>query len=487
MIPGLLDALERHACAVIEAIGVDGTVATRTFAEFRGDVLALVDRLRRHGPGPRRFVGLHGPNCYEYLVWDIALLAAGAVPVALSDAHLEDPDRELIAGFGLSMLVRADAGGDAVELRLPEMPDKPLTVHDGPAADDDDLMTRVFSSGTSGYLKGLNISTKGTAALVEEFVRDFALRAGDRHVIFLPLTNFQQRMVFQMCLAHGISVKLTTIDQVFRACASFHPSFLIGPPAIFEGLAGLARAGGEPRAVLARTLGPHFRFGICGMAPVSADMLRRFEQWGCRIHEVYGVVECGMISWNRPGRSKIGTVGQMIPGVRVAFDTDDEIVVHKAAPLATGYFSARDDDSANTFRADGAIATGDAGYLDEDGYLVLRGRIKNVIVTPGGQKLHPEQIEQQLFEAEDGRIRDIAVVVGADGRTLYAVVVPAKAADDSQRQALASDLMDRSRRLPVHHRIAQIRLAAGAFSVEDGTLTRNMKKDRRRIREVYCA
>ena len=478
-----------HHQRTIEAVNVSGKRVVRRFGEFLDDVMDLRMRLEAWGLRPGRLVGLLAPNCYESLVWDMAILVHGAVSVGLTESHAQTDPSELMERFELSLLIMPNANGVAMSLSLSEEPGgtgssavRERAIVDGAA----DLLTRAFSSGTSGYLKGLNISRRGTEALVAQFVESFGVSSRDRHLIFLPLSNFQQRMIFYMCLYYGVSIRLATITGFFKACSEFQPSFLVAPPAIFQNLKAIAAASNDPYRTLAELFGGNFRYAICGMAPVRPGVLEFFTSLGFDVFEVYGVVECGMVSWNRPGHTLVGSVGQVIPGVSVELAEDGEIVVRKATPLASGYFNASLEDSAATYLSPNTIATGDIGWFDADGFLYLQGRKKNVIVTAGGAKFHPEQVELALADRHHQQFDDIAVVVGPDGMTLYAIVVLTKFGGKNQEE-IANDIMNSSRALPVHQQVQNVRFTSRPFAVEDGTITRNMKKDRGRIRAIYCS
>jgi long-chain acyl-CoA synthetase len=156
---------------------------------------------------------------------------------------------------------------------------------------------------------------------------------------------------------------------------------------------------------------------ISGAAPISADILDFFASLGIVIYEVYGQSEdCGPTTINLPGAVKLGTVGRPIPGMEVRIAGDGEILI-RAPSLFDGY--AKDRKATAATLADGWMLTGDLGRLDDDGYLTIIGRKKDIIITSGGKNIAPANLENDLMDIP---LVEHAVVVGEGRNYLTALL-----------------------------------------------------------------
>lgn len=461
----------------------EGTPVTVRFAEFLEQVGGLRRVLSEGGLHAGQAVGLHSPNCYEWLVWDAAVSLSGGLLIAFPEGTGLEEHESLRERYALSLLVVGDelahsAGSEYVRGISDIAPPGPIPVDGRLAADDDsECHARVFSSGTSGYLKGLRISRTGTERLIQEFIEAFEIDASDRFVIFLPLSNYQQRMLFYLCLYLGMDFTVSVVDRVFAELRRFAPSFLLAPPSLYDAARRMGSSG--QGMSITDLLGGNIRFLVTGMAPTSESTLRFFWENGLPLYEVYGVVECGMISWNTRKHTKLGTVGRLVQEGSVTIGEDGEILVTRRQPLTMGYFECREGDEERTFRGGKTVATGDVGYFDEDGYLVVSGRKKDVILTSGGRKLHPSEIEDLISTHSD--VRDAVVFCDHEGSGISAVIC---VDDEARRTAIESFVDGLNASLPPYKQVRRT-IFRGRLSTEDRTLTRNLKKDRSRIRALY--
>lgn len=480
----LFDAARRHADATIGATLLSGEPCEVRAPQLLDEALELAGRLQEAGLRRGMQVGLQLPNCYEYLLWDLATLHLGAVLHALPE-DLPAAQVAAIAGrhhAALWVYQKADnfaglansvAGGAArAQAALPV--DAAATV-----LGDADLHARVYSSGSSGYLKGLDISRRGTEVLVSDFIRDFGIGAHDAHLIFLPLSNYQQRLSVYGCLWAGASLKVIHHTAVFQELARYRPSFIVAPPAIYEAMHRLLGRGPDAREKLSAFLGGRIRFMITGMAPVRKELLLAFNSHGLALREAYGVTETGMIAWNTLEQHRAGSVGRPIHAGHVQFTPESEIVIRRPHPLSKGYFDSAEGDRSATFQPDGAILTGDIGTLDADGFLSLNGRKKEIIVTGGGAKFHPEMLERALLEIEG--VAQAVVMLSRGDYRLTAVLVAEGHEDAALRARIDSGVAALNGTLPDYQRIQRSVVTGTALSIENGMLTRNLKCDRRGV------
>ncbi|MGL5818392.1 MAG: AMP-dependent synthetase/ligase [Phycicoccus sp.] len=306
--------------------------------------------------------------------------------------------------------------------------------------DRDTLATIIYTSGTTGRPKGVELTHGNFLALAENAAEELAtvLRTeGASTLLFLPLAHVFARFVEVLAVTAGVrmghSSDLTTLlDDL----AGFRPTFVLAVPRVFEKIYNSAEAGAEQSgrgrvfagAVAAATawseaqdgdaavpvglrvrhalfdrlvysrlrdaLGGRMQYAVSGGAPLGTRLGHFFRGAGITVLEGYGLTETtAPATVNRPGALRIGTVGQPLPGVGVRIDDDGEVLVH-----GTGVFRGYHGRQTATAEAlvDGWLRTGDLGDLDNDGFLRITGRKKEMLVTAGGKNVAPAVLEDRL-------------------------------------------------------------------------------------------
>jgi len=335
----------------------------------------------------------------------------------------------VLDGGGLDALARAGSGVTADQL-LRRRAVTPGT-----------LATIVYTSGTTGRPRGCMISHGNLAEAVRAIlavpgVRDRVLAGDACSLVFLPLSHILARVV-SLCLIHaGQRVGyLPDTGQLPAALAAFRPTIVLGVPRVFDKLLSAARqraeAGGRQRlfaaaqaaaiacsraagrpgvalrlrhAVFARTvyrrlrqaIGGRVAWAISGGAPLSPDLAHFFRGAGIPILEGWGLTETtGPVTMNQPAAQRIGSVGLPLPGCAVRVAPDGEVEVQ--GPVVFGGYWRDPRATAEAF--DGRwLRTGDLGRLDDDGFLFLTGRKKDLIITASGKNVAPAVLEDRVRE-----------------------------------------------------------------------------------------
>jgi long-chain acyl-CoA synthetase len=488
-----------------------GKVVRRDRATLRRDVEAARAQLASWGVEPGRRVGIRAPNSYRWLVWDLALIEQRAISVPFTEDFAGEAPRALCERYGLSLLLAGARDPDASFVAALDgdnagvAPFPPALERAREPDPDFDHPGLIFSSGSAGGTKGMVLSRRGIEASIDAFARVMGPRGDDRLLLFLPMSNFQQRLMYYAALWYGVELIITEPPRLFHALKDLAPTILIAPPTLYEAietrvsnlpagkraLAGAlgAVAGALPGAAgrgLARAVfrdihavfGPRMRLMVTGMAPIKRSTLRLFRRMRLPLFETYGLVECGSVALNVPGAHRLGSVGRPLPGVRIELADDGEIFVAKDHLVTARYFECADGEQERTYVGPNRIATGDIGRVDRDGYLHLIGRKKEIIVTPGGEKVHPEAVEAELDACADvGK----AVVFGTDGSAVLSAVVALRRADDDgarrRVQAHVEALNQRRSSMP----IGRIVFTDVAFTRDNGLLRPNLKLDRKNI------
>jgi long-chain acyl-CoA synthetase len=491
----------------------DGRWQQASAAEFLADVATVAARLETWGVQPRSRVGIQASNCYEWLVHDLALLKLGAVSVAIPD-QLGTTCDDLARDHELALLLLPQsAAGQAnrswvTGLTGPFPADTRVrAVGKGDFFENDDVFTMVPSSGTSGVIKTLVVTKSGVAEVLESFVKRYPMSSEDRVLMFLPLFSVQQRLISFGALWYGLELVVSSAHLLLRSLTETSPTLFVGPPMFYEAIhrrfvtstsawqrallrVASAAAGVLPRPVrswvlrrlfapIHAALGGQIRWMITGMAHTRVSTLRFFARAGLELYEAYGLSECGLVSGNGPRANRRGSVGRPFAGAGVSIASDGEIVVRRSRHVAIGYWKHDPHDSKTVFPAADTVATGDLGRFDRHGFLYITGRKKEILVTAGGAKVHPEPIENAIRECAG--VEQCAVVGDELAASLVAVVYISGTAGTAARAQVERQVGLLSRSLPHGAEIRATIFSEVPFTPDNGLLTRNLKLDRRKI------
>lgn len=534
--------------------------------EFVAKVGGVVSALRSWGISKGDRVAILGENRHEWVVADMACLLLGAVVVPIyttlpaeqiaymlkdSEARaifvsLEKHLDKVLSIAGSTFLekvaVMDDVAGNRA-IRMSELMQQGGNIDlEGArrAVQPTDLATIIYTSGTTGIPKGVMLTHGNIASNIGGFCRDFGFRQGMHSVSFLPLSHVTARSVDLGLLNRGVTLAhLPILDRLPKSLLEIRPELLLSVPRVYEKvhtqvdlkaskfpnrqiyqwalrvgranrdtiLAGKTPA--SPAWKLANKLvyskisagiGGRVSIFISGGAPLGRHLAEWYANVGIRIHEGYGLTETSpVIAVNTPAEHRIGSVGKPLCNVQVRIADDGEILV-KGPSVFQGYWH-KPSETEMAF-VDGWFKTGDIGTLDEDGYLYVTDRKKDLIKTSGGKFIAPQPIENAL---KHNPLVAEAVVVG-DKRKFPAVLIfpnfaalEARVAEKGIAFSSRAELVELA---PVRARYAEIveeinhplaqfeklkafRLIAEELSAASGTLTASLKLRRRAIEEQF--
>lgn len=410
----------------------------------------------------------------------------------------------------------------------------------------DDIATLIYTSGTTGEPKGVMLTHLNLISNVLDASEKYAFSGVDISLSVLPLSHVFERTGMYVYIRYGMRVHYAeSIEKVPENLKEVRPTIFIGVPRIFEKVFERARlaasqagrvnemifdwaidvakeyarasASGEavPISLTAKHsvadkivyaklrdfFGGRLRFCITGGAALPDEIFLIFTGAGISIMQGYGLTETSpVISSNNPSAVKVGTVGRPIRHVSVRIANDGEIEV-KGPGVMQGYYH-KEDATKRVFTDDGWFRTGDIGHLDDEGFLVITDRKKELFKTSGGKYIAPSPIEQMLRAS---RFISQAVLVGNERKFPAALIVPnfemlesyakLKDLDIRTHKEFCSNerILDLFTRqidamtpgLAQFEKIKKFALLEHELTVENGELTPTLKVKRRVIDEKY--
>jgi len=489
----------------ITFVRLDGA-QTVSLTDLHQQAGRLARGLHAAGLGRGDRIGILAANRLEWVLLDLAALRLGAVTAGFEPGKF-GPDPALLDRYALSVLFTDGPGSASPEGQPPGPPGsgrgpriRPVTdVHDliggaDPAADlpgapygPEDPTTIKFTSGSTGQPKGIAATAASIDASIGAVQDLFEHGDQDNLLVFLPLSLLQQRYWIYSALRFGHDVTVSTYEAAFAALRQARPTVVMGVPGFYETARRQVerRAGPDEaawRAAAARMFGGRIRYLWTGSAPARPSTLEFFTRAGLPIYEGYGMNETCIVAKNHPRAHRAGSVGQVLPGKKVLIDADGVVSIWSEHPVCRRYEYAAPGESERVFAPDGTVRTGDLGYLDEDGFLFIRGRADDVIVLDNGKKVIVRPLEEYLKASP--AIEECVVLCPTQTHLVAVVSAAAGPADTAaiiERLAAANATFGRD------EQIRDVIIAPEPFSIANGMLTSQFKPRRPQILAAHQA
>ncbi|MCA9176335.1 MAG: long-chain fatty acid--CoA ligase [Planctomycetales bacterium] len=491
----------------------DSNESLWTWPRLADETLQTAAALRRLGVLPGDRVAQWAANSIAWITSDLALHLLGAVHVPIHAPLTATQARQQAEHSGANLLL-VDRVSRLHELRDAGLNEQAVTtlVHDADShqqslaalrrettppqrnaiwdeaervSSPDSLATILYTSGTTGEPKGVMLTQANlsfTAAAVDD---RFQSGPETRRFCLLPLSHIFARTcdLYVWILGHGQLGLASSRESIYTDCPAFEATTLNAVPYFFQGLQRRLLDG----AKLGELLGPRIEYCSSGGAPLAPELFDFYQTQKMPVLEGYGLTETSpVISACSPGDFRRGSVGRPLPGTEVRIE-DGEVQV-RGPHVMQGYY--RNEAATRETFAGPWLRTGDLGRIDEDGFLYITGRRKELIVMSSGKNIAPTLIEGLL--TADPLIEQ-AMVIGDNRSYLTALICPAPAAradaetrspdawEDLLRERMEAVIATRLGQLSHHEQVRRFVLLPRAFSLEHQELTPKLSMRRDRI------
>lgn len=555
----------------------DGVWRAIGFDDYHRDVMRAARGFMKLGLAPGEAVSIIGFNCPQWLIADLAAIAAGGMPAGIYTtsspelcayvaghcearvvvvenaeqlAKFKQVRHELPALEAIVMMFGEDADDDVLSW------EELLALGDDEALEGElrerierqtpqDCATLIYTSGTTGRPKAVMLSNHNlmwTSGAVGDFVE---VRAGDDQISYLPLSHIAEQMFsIHGPITYGVTVWFAeSLDELGANLQEVRPHTFFAVPRVWEKIqhrmhaaaaeaspvrkriaawargvglkAAAAEENGRGKPLLyplakalvfdkvKRRLGlDRARFLGTGAAPIARETLDFFASLDMMLYEVWGQSEStGAGTLNRAGTVRRGSIGKPYPETEIRIAEDGEILM-RGPEVFPGYLK-NEEATRETVDADGWLHTGDVGKIDDDGFVYIIDRKKELIITAGGENISPAHVEGEfkaipvvsqvcvvgdrrrhlaaLFTLDEETVPEAAETAGSPARTA------AEAARCEKFGAWFGEQVGRvNERLARVQTVKRWRILPRDFSIEGGELTPTMKLKRRVVYDKYA-
>ncbi len=517
--------VEKRPDAVWLSQPVNGQWHDFTWAQVDDQARRMATALQALGCAPGDRVALLAKNCAEWIIADLAIMLAGLISVPLYplqsaesiDYVLRHSQCKAIFLGKLDEPAKLAPGIPAEVMRI-AMPYPTieanhgwhalLTAHqplrDGHTQSPDELLSILYTSGTTGQPKGVMLSAKAFAIAGGRSVKELQITEQDQYFSYLPLSHAAERFLVEMnALYSGGRVAFVESLETFASdLRHVRPTVFFSVPRLWtrfqQGvleklpqpklvrLLRIPLIGGLVARKIRKGLGlDRARILVSGAAAIPRALLDWYQSIGLTICEGYGMTEhLAYGCFNRPGQVRFGTVGRPMPGNELRIAENGEILL-RCPSLMLGYY--QDPEKTAETITDGWLHTGDKGEVDAAGYLKITGRVKDIFKTSKGKYIAPAPIEGEI--AKNLWVEQVCLM-GSNLDQPLALIELSPAAREHAREQVAADLAQTlqqlNAQLEAHERLSHFVLVREAWTVDNGCMTPTMKI-RRNVLEARFA
>ncbi|MBL7872957.1 MAG: AMP-binding protein [Cyclobacteriaceae bacterium] len=496
-----------------------------TYRQAGEEIRKIAAGLKSLNFPPRSNIAILSKNCAHWIMADLAIMMAGHISVPLY-ATLTAPSIKQILDHSESKAIivgKLDtykeqqegipAGIIRISIELygieeshswEKMLNSESPIPEIATWDRDELLTIMYTSGTTGKPKGVMHSGGNFDAIVQTGIIDLTLPLKPRLFSYLPMSHIAERAGIEMIgLYRGATFSFAESTETFpknvmdtqpnlffavpRIWAKFREKISEKlPPKKLNRLLSIPIINNIVRKSIKKKLGLAEATHIySGAAPISVDLLEWFDKLGITIYQAIGMTEdCICSHFNRKGANRFGTVGKPLTGVQVKIADDGEFRL-KCAGMMKGYYK-EPELSASSFDEEGYFKTGDKGEYSSDGYLSITGRIKDQFKTDKGKYVSPAPIEMALLANQD--IEQACVVGMGIPQPIALVVLSANGKAKTKEgliKSMSASLEEVNPGLESYEKLEKMVVMKGDWTVENGLITPTLKVKRNEVEKIH--
>jgi len=501
-----------------------------TWAETGNQVRRMATFLKSLDLPPQSNIGLVSKNCAEWIITDLAIMMSGHVSVPFYATLTADQINHVLVHSGCSVLFVGkldDWAGmksgipsgvkclsfptynpDNEHIQWNDILEKNEPLQGNPMRNLDDLFSIIYTSGTTGNPKGVMATFKAVASCVEKTKDIIRYDLPEtRFFSYLPLCHIAERNIVEATsIGTGGTIYFAeSLDTFAKNLAEASPTHFLAVPRIWTKfhLGILAKMpqkkldlflkipilNGIVKKKIRKGLGLNdAKLILTGAAPMPISLIKWFRKLGINIQEAYGMTEnMGAVCMMPADKPKDGSVGKLYSGMEVEIAKDTGEILTRSDWNMMGYYK-EPVMTADTIDTDGWIHTGDVGELDNENYLKITGRVKEMYKTSKGEYIAPSQIE---FGFADNNLIEQVCVVGHGLPQPIALVILSDMAKGVEQASInenfAATLSELNLRLKSYERVKKIVIMKEAWTVENNMLTPTMKIKRNVVEKNYGA
>ncbi len=510
---------------------VNGVWKRYTWAECEAQVRSMATALRNLGLEPGARIAISGRNTAHWFLADLAIAMAGYVSVGLYPKQAPEavkyilnhaeakaifigpmPDvGEFMAALPKGIITIAFPYADVppCDHQWDDLVRKSEPFAGYQAPDPKQLVSLIYTSGTTGNPKGVMITGENLTFATQGLLKVMPAQGQERFFSYLPLAHAFERGAVEMASIYlGAEVWfLENLDKLAEQLKEVAPTRFYGVPLVYNRIQSgvlkkipqekLDRLVKIPvlssliKKKIKKGIGLHnARYLFVGAAPMPVPLMQWFQKIGITVLQGYGMTENNIYATaNLPHANRLGSVGRALPGADMRiYEPDDKgegEIQFKHPGVTPGYYK-DPEKTAELFTADGWLRTGDKGRIDQDGYLFITGRVKDIFKTLKGKYVAPAPIEGALSRNTD---IDQLCLVGAGLKQPVMIVTLSQAGLAKPREevekGLVADMEAVNATLEPHEQIAKILIAKDAWTIDNGIMTPTMKVKRNEVEKRY--
>jgi long-subunit acyl-CoA synthetase (AMP-forming) len=508
----------------------DGKVVEYTWGRAVDEARRMASYLKSLNLPEKSRIGLISKNCAQWIMTDWAIWMAGHISVPLYPTLNADTVNYILNHAECEVLFVGKL--DDWDMMKPGVPESvrcisyPLSppnefetwddivakyppLEENVKREADELATIVYTSGSTGKPKGVMLSFGNMAFAAEGGMEVLGVGDNERMLSYLPLAHvFERTFVELASLYAGFQLYFAeSLDTFVQDLQRAQPTLFLSVPRLWvkfqhgvlqklpkkklDRLMKIPVVNNLIKKKILKGLGlDKVKLAGSGSAPLASDVLEWYRNLGLELLEGYGMSENFAYShMNKPGRSRIGYVGESLPGVETRISDEGEVQIKSPATMM-GYYK-DEERTREAFTEDGFLKTGDKGEIDEMGRLKLTGRIKEIFKTSKGKYIAPAPIENRLMSHD---AIEMVCVSGANQTQPHALVMLAeesrpKMADEAFRKEIEESfrqlIADVNKTVDPHEQLAFITVVSDEWSIENSFLTPTMKLKRNVVEDAY--